>query len=68
MILPSSLLTLNTNYYSAAGLRLKGQAEPLHIWNAAGKEIIRDNYKQLVLDSAEPIFYVTLGTEKFRSN
>jgi hypothetical protein len=50
-----------------AGLRINiNKDESVHIWNAGGKEVVRDNYKALVLDSKDPIFYVTIGSEKFR--
>jgi hypothetical protein len=52
----------------SAGLQINiNKDESVHIWNAGGKEVVRDNYKALVLDSKDPIFYVTIGSEKFRS-
>lgn len=51
----------------SVGLRIKNNKDEVHIWNALGKEIVRSNYKELVLDSKDPIFYVTIGDEKFRS-
>ncbi len=50
----------------SVGLRIKKE-DVVHIWNAKGEEVIRANYKELVLDSKDPIFYVTIGDEKFRS-
>jgi hypothetical protein len=58
----------SANNFNSAGLRINiNKDESVHIWNAGGKEVVRDNYKALVLDSKDPIFYVTIGSEKFRS-